>query len=229
MVEIVELADRRTRFALLILGALNGVNLLVAVRADALGIEGLSLMFIRAYITCYVLLSLYFFTYAIVALKPRLHQPPPDRVQRAARVASPRRRRAPAERGRVPPALERGAGGGAEPRDGVPCPSAGPDNAAKYHALERVYRGLVILVVLTAILIADGGRARRQSWPWRSGCGGNPRMSGRPAPRRTGEGGPSRRDDGWSRRLRAGALPRRPRSAPASTAPRATRPCAARA
>ena len=69
MVEIVELADRRTRFALLILGALNGVNLLVAVRADALGIQGLSLTFVRGYLTLYVLVILTAILIAVVGVR----------------------------------------------------------------------------------------------------------------------------------------------------------------
>src|SRR5215510_1984742 len=40
--DITELADRKTRFALVILGALNAVNVLLAVRAPQLGAESAS-------------------------------------------------------------------------------------------------------------------------------------------------------------------------------------------
>ena len=158
MVEIVELADRRTRFALLILGALNGVNLLVAVRADALGIEGLGLAFVRGYITCYVLLSLYFFSYAIVALKPRLHQTRDDTSSGSAPVGLRL----------VDDILRQTVDDFHQRWQTVQVGELNREmawhvhvlartNDAKYHALERVYRGLVILVILTAILIAAVG------------------------------------------------------------------------
>jgi|SRR5687767_7457465 hypothetical protein len=50
LVDVLELADRRTRFALLILAALNAVNILIAVRAGQLGLSGLSPWFFRGYI-----------------------------------------------------------------------------------------------------------------------------------------------------------------------------------
>jgi hypothetical protein len=158
MVEIVELADRRTRFALLILGALNGVNLLVAVRADSLGIQGLGLTFIMAYVTCYVLLSLYFFTYAIVALKPRLHQP-----AHGASTGSPRGslrlvddvlRQSPEEFHQRWNEVQVGE---LNREMAFHVHLLARTNAAKYRALGRVYFGLVILVVLTAVLIAVVG------------------------------------------------------------------------
>jgi hypothetical protein len=158
MVEIVELADRRTRFALLILGALNGVNLLVAVRADALGIEGLGLTFIIGYVTCYVLLSLYFFTYAILALKPRLHQPSRDLSSGPPRgslrlVDDILRQSAEEFHQRWNDAQV----GELNREMAFHVHLLARTNAVKYRALGRVYFGLVVLVVLTAVLIAVVG------------------------------------------------------------------------
>ena len=71
LLDVTELADRKTRFALVILGALNAVNVLVAIRAPQLGADGLNHAFLQFYVTGYVLLSLYFFVFAIIALRPR--------------------------------------------------------------------------------------------------------------------------------------------------------------
>src|SRR5262245_55642130 len=158
MVDIVELADRRTRFALLILGALNGVNLLVAVRADALGIQGLGLSFVIAYVTCYVLLSLYFFTYAIVALRPRLLQPPPDPSSSTPsgtlRLVDDVLRQSPEEFHQRWNEVQVGE---LNREMAFHAHVLARTNAQKYRALERVYLGLVILVILTAVLIAVVG------------------------------------------------------------------------
>jgi hypothetical protein len=71
LLDVTELADRKTRFALLILGALNAVNLLIAVRAPELGADTLNPAVLQAYITGYVLLSLFAAIFAIRALRPR--------------------------------------------------------------------------------------------------------------------------------------------------------------
>ena len=70
LLDVTELADRKTRFALVILGALNAVNVLIAIRAPQLGGEALSPVLLQAYITGYVLLSLYAAVFAIIALRP---------------------------------------------------------------------------------------------------------------------------------------------------------------
>lgn len=71
--DIVEMADRKTRFALVILGALNAVNLLVVARPDVLvGVFELPAAGLGVYVTAYVGLSLYLFVQAIGALRPRM-------------------------------------------------------------------------------------------------------------------------------------------------------------
>jgi hypothetical protein len=71
LLDITELADRKTRFALVILGALNAVNVLIAIRAPQLGLDGVRPILLQSYITGYVLLSLYAAVFAIIALRPR--------------------------------------------------------------------------------------------------------------------------------------------------------------
>ncbi len=159
MLDVVELADRRTRFALLILGALNAVNLLIVVRLDALGVQGLNLTFVRTYFTCYVLLSLYFFSYAIVALRPRLRQGRRNRQPGNPDLGKLRL---------IDDILDQDVDAYYERWQHTQVGQLNREmafhahifartNAEKYHALGRLYLGLVILVVLTAILVAVVG------------------------------------------------------------------------
>lgn len=74
MFDIIEMADRRTRFALVILGALNALNVLLAVQSGRIGAADVGQAVLLVYVGVYVLLSLYFFVYAIEALRPRSRQ-----------------------------------------------------------------------------------------------------------------------------------------------------------
>ena len=147
------MADRRTRFALLILAAMNAINLLIAVRADQLDLRGLSPLLVRGYVAAYILLSLYFFAYAIVALKPRLRQ-----RRRQGRPAHGRLRM-------VDDILDRDADTYYAERQQAQIGELNREmahhvhalartGAEKYHALDRVYLGLVVLLALMATLIA---------------------------------------------------------------------------
>jgi hypothetical protein len=71
--DIAEMADRKTRFALVILGAVNAVNLVVVARPAmfAPDVESVRTA-IALYGTIYVALSLFLFVQAIGALKPRV-------------------------------------------------------------------------------------------------------------------------------------------------------------
>ena len=68
------MADRRTRFALVLLGTLNAANALIAVQADVLGATAISPLILRGYVAWYLLLSVYFLVHAVNALKPRSRQ-----------------------------------------------------------------------------------------------------------------------------------------------------------
>lgn len=73
--DMLEMADRRTRFALLILGLLNAFNVLVVARPELLAPAGLPagpMTGIAIYVVAYVALSVFLFVQAIVALKPRV-------------------------------------------------------------------------------------------------------------------------------------------------------------
>jgi hypothetical protein len=74
MLDVIEMADRRTRFALLLLGSLNAANLLLVARGDMFGITHVNPTLVRLYVGCYLVLSLYFLMHAVNALKPRSRQ-----------------------------------------------------------------------------------------------------------------------------------------------------------
>jgi hypothetical protein len=71
LLDLTELSDRKTRFALLILGGLNALNLLLVARSDGLAALQRGDPAMAAYAGCYTLLSLVLLLYAIAALKPR--------------------------------------------------------------------------------------------------------------------------------------------------------------
>ena len=97
LLDITELADRKTRFALVILGALNAVNVLIAIRAPQLGAEGVSPVLLQSYITGYVLLSLYAAVFAILALRPRSQETDGASAQHEPTGHEAARRRAPTQ------------------------------------------------------------------------------------------------------------------------------------
>jgi hypothetical protein len=152
LLDITELADRKTRFALVILGALNAVNVLIVVRAPQLGADGVSPVLLQSYITGYVLFSLYAAVFAIIALRPRSqemdgaaaqHEPTgmkllagaPD-TDADAYYDSWRQ----AELSQVNRELA------------MRSHLLARANTDKFQALRRVYQGLLILVGLTAVL-----------------------------------------------------------------------------
>ena len=157
LLDVTELADRKTRFALVILGALNAVNVLIAIRAPQIDADGLNHTFIQVYVAGYVILSLYFFVYAIMALRPRA-----GRMHRAGEARAD---------GGVPGLrlmddilatdiddyyeLWRTAEVGQLDREmALQAYLLARANAEKFRAVHRVFRGLLLLVGLTALLVA---------------------------------------------------------------------------
>jgi hypothetical protein len=139
LLDVTELADRKTRFGLVILGTLNAVNVLVALRAPQPGTHGANHLFIQLYVVGYVLLSLYAFVFAIVALRPRSQEMSgggeidcdPDSYYdrwRQAEMSQVNREMA------------------------VRSHLLAHANAEKFQAIRRVYQGLLVLVTLTALL-----------------------------------------------------------------------------
>lgn len=152
LLDVTELADRKTRFALVILGTLNAINLLVAIRAPELG-SALTPVALQTYVAAYALLSLYAFVFAIIALRPR-----PQEIAGAVLTRDESR----------PLMLLSGMPDGdadsyydswrqAELSQinrelAMRSHLLATANAAKFQALQRVYQGLMVLVALTATL-----------------------------------------------------------------------------
>lgn len=152
LLDVTELADRKTRFALVILGALNAVNVLIAVRAPQLGAESLNAGLLQSYITGYVLISLYAAVFAILALRPRSQEMDGASVQ---------------SRPTGMTLLAGVAGADAEAyydtwrhadlsqvnRElAMRSHLLARANTEKFQALRRVYQALLVLVGLTAVL-----------------------------------------------------------------------------
>jgi hypothetical protein len=157
LLDVTELADRKTRFALVILGALNAVNVLIVIRAPQIDADGLNHTFIQVYVAGYVIISLYFFVYAIMALRPRA-----GRMHRAGEARAD---------GGVPGLrlmndilatdiddyyeLWRTAEVGQLDREmALQAYLMARANAEKFRAVHRVFGGLLLLVGLTALLVA---------------------------------------------------------------------------
>jgi len=145
LLDLTELYDRKTRFALLILGGLNALNLLLVTRGDMLTSLEQGRPLIVVYAGCYTLLSLVLLVGAIAALKPRT--PSGARVplrlldgESGATLDDYCARWQEAQVGELNRELMATAFARAQV------------NALKIRALQRVYLGLYVLVAVTAVL-----------------------------------------------------------------------------
>lgn len=157
--DLLDSADKKTRFALIIMGLLNAVNFLLIARSDVFG-RGTATQLGRglvAYAVVYAFLSLYFFSQTIEALRPRgaryFSGPagPGDfagapRLRAMAHVATQ-----PAEA--FYGLWETAQVGHLSREVAFQAQALARINVVKYRALERVYRGLVALTALTAALV----------------------------------------------------------------------------
>lgn len=157
MLDVIEMADRRTRFALVLLGTLNAANVLIALQADLLGASDLDPLLIRGYIGCYLLLSLYFLVHAVIALKPRSRQM--GRTVDAGHLTElPGVRLVDDILAHKPDAyydLWRTTEIGTLNRElAIQVHLMARTTAEKFTALRKVYNGLLVLIGLTAIFVA---------------------------------------------------------------------------
>jgi uncharacterized protein YjiK/uncharacterized membrane protein YuzA (DUF378 family) len=78
-IELVDLADHKARFALVIMAALNVLLFFGATRTDIVeDLPGSSHIYLAGYLLIYVLVALYFFMQAVESLRPRKSQPQVD-------------------------------------------------------------------------------------------------------------------------------------------------------
>ena len=150
--DLSEQSDRKARFALVILGSLNAVNLLLAARGDMFGLPHIDAMFATAYVGSYVMLSLGLFFYAIAALRPRpiAGDAGDDSAASWLRCDSTRTQATLAEYRERWRAIEL-----SQLTDELATVSylTARMNATRTRALQRVYVGLGGLVLLTGVLL----------------------------------------------------------------------------
>ena len=156
--EVLDNADKKTRFALIIMGLLNAVNFLLVARSDVFGPVSADLgRGLAAYAALYAFLSLFFFSQAIEALRPRGAKFF-STANGSGSVANTLRLRSMAHVAvEAPEALYelwQDAQVGQLSREvAYQAHALARINLEKYRALERVYRGLVALTALTAVLV----------------------------------------------------------------------------
>jgi hypothetical protein len=158
--DLLEVADRKTRFALIIMGLLNAVNFLLVARSDVLGVPSASFgTALAIYVALYAFLSLFFFSQAIEALRPRSARFFRDTGLLAGAPSESRRLRSIAHVA-VQPAEEyyefwRDATVDQLCREvAFTVQAMAAMSTVKYRALERVYRGLVAQTALTVLLLS---------------------------------------------------------------------------
>jgi hypothetical protein len=157
--DLLEQADRKTRFALIIMGLLNAVNFLLVARTDVFGIPAAAIGTpLAVYAALYAFLSLYFFSQAIEALRPRSARFFRESGMPGAMPAETRRLRSMAHVALQEPDeyydFWREANIDQLCRElAFTAQSMAAINMDKYRALERVYRGLIALTGLTALLL----------------------------------------------------------------------------
>lgn len=157
--DLLEHADRKTRFALIIMGLLNAVNFLLVARTDVFGVTAATIgPPVAIYAALYAFLSLYFFSQAIEALRPRSARFFRDSGMPGEAPGATRRLRAMAHVAIESPdeyyEFWREANVDQLCRElAYTAQSMAAINMDKYRALERVYRGLIALTGLTALLL----------------------------------------------------------------------------
>lgn len=150
-----EHSDRKTRFALLILGSLNAINLVIAMRGETIGLPQQSGPWVTVYLACYAMLSLACCFGAIAALRPRAAGKVDARD--GANGRRPLRFPEPVVSQTLEEYLEnwRTADVGRLTHELASLVyETARSNADKLQSLQRVYVGLYVLVALTAGLVA---------------------------------------------------------------------------
>ena len=152
-VDMVEIADRKARFALIILGALNALNLVFVTQSRFTGLSATSWL-IGVYAAVYIGISLFLLTRAIGVLRPRAGaflrgQSDIDAGPRV-RFIGDAMRQSDDEYYAAWQQIEMGQ---LNRQMSNHARNLASINVEKYRALDHVYQGLVALAFLTGILI----------------------------------------------------------------------------
>ncbi len=137
LLDLTELYDRKTRFALMILGTLNATNVLVASRGDIGSALRHGHLLLGAYVGCYALVSVVLLWYAITALRPSASHMAAVDVPLDEYCDEWKQMQV----GRINRQLA------------ASSYELARSNAMKLASLDRLYAGLKLLAVLTAVLI----------------------------------------------------------------------------
>jgi uncharacterized protein YjiK len=161
--ELVDLADHKARFALVIMAALNVVLFFIGTRTELVEqIPGPLQPWLGAYVLVYVFIALYFFIQAIESLRPRKSQPQVSYSGETAFLEHPLGLRFYEDiLGRDVEAYRRAW---REVRLGqlnnelaVQAHALAAINSAKYTALRRLYMGLKMMTLMAVGLVAVAG------------------------------------------------------------------------
>jgi hypothetical protein len=163
--DLVDLADHKARFALIIMTAINAVILLLGARTDVVKDlpEGIRPWILVGFVF-YILTSLYFFFQAIESLRPRKSQPQVRYAGESGLEDHPLGIRFYEDiLGRDVEAYRRAWRevkiGQLNAELAVQAHALAQINQAKYNALRRLYRGLQIMILMATALLTIGAIA----------------------------------------------------------------------
>ena len=192
-IDLVDLADHKARFALVIMATLNVVLFFVAMRTDLVqDIPSRFQPFIAVYLLIYVFVALYFFMQAIESLRPRRSQPQVPPVTQTGiedfplgiRFYEDVLRRDPEEYQRAWKEVRMGQ---LNAELALQSHALAGINHKKYAALRRLYLGLKIMTVLAvglvgaaaaATVIGTARKASEEKARWERVLGSAERLAG---------------------------------------------------
>ena len=165
-IDLVDLADHKARFALVIMAAVNVVLFFSADALDPLKSKSFALQIVLGiYLLLYILIALYFFLQAIESLRPRQSQPQVTPVDQTGIEEFPLgirfyedilRRDVDAYK----KAWQEVRIGQLNAELAVQAHALAEINRAKYKALRKLYKGLQIMTLMAVGLVALGGLAQ---------------------------------------------------------------------
>ena len=151
-IDMIEIADRKARFAMIVLGALNALNLVLLTRPQLAGLSANSPALLGAYAVVYIAVSLFLLTRTIGVLRPRAGvfirgnagAHPAPRVRFIGDVVRQ-------SDDQYYEGWQRIEVGTLNRELSNHVRNLALINVEKYRALDHVYNGLVVLAVLTAL------------------------------------------------------------------------------
>ena len=164
-IDLVDLADHKARFALVIMAAINVVLFFSADAMDPLKSKSFTLQIVLGvYLLAYILIALYFFLQAIESLRPRQSQPQVTPVDQTGIEEFPLGIRFYEDILRrdvdsYKKAWQEVRIGQLNAELAVQAHALAEINRAKYAALRRLYKGLQIMLLMAVGLVALGGMA----------------------------------------------------------------------